>query len=98
MAGTSYYYEVAATSSVGDSGDSAPMAVTALAPAPSNLTATALTSTQVSLKWSDHSADEQGFKLEYYNGSAWTQFGTVTAGSTSVTVTGLPVPRATTDV
>ncbi len=92
--GTTYYYRADATNAAGDSADSATATVTPVPPAPASLTATALSSTQVQLRWLDRSSDEQGFKLEYWNGSTWVQFGTVAAGTTSVNVTGT-VSRAT---
>ena len=50
---------------------------------PTDLTATAISSTQVNLSWSDNSADEGGFKVERStNGSTWTQIATVAATNT----------------
>lgn len=48
---------------------------------PSNLTATALSATEISLAWSDNSSDETGFRLERSaDGINWTEFA-VTAGN-----------------
>jgi len=87
-AGATYYYKVVATSSAGDSADSSAFTLTTVSPSPTPLTASAIYSTQVSLKWADHSADEQGFKIEYFDGASWIQLGTLPAGSTSAAVTG----------
>lgn len=65
--------------------ESAPMTVTITvqapigAPAaPTSLTATPVSKTQINLAWSDRSNDEDGFRIERSsNGSTWTQIGTV---------------------
>ena len=50
---------------------------------PINLTATALSPTEIRLTWSDNSSDETGFRLERsVDGINWTEFA-VTAGNTS---------------
>ena len=83
-----YYYRIVAVTSGGASADSASAAVTTVAAAPSNLTGTAVSSYNVTLNWADHSADEQGFKIEYWNGYYWVQIGTIGAGATSVNISG----------
>jgi thermitase len=58
--------------------------------APSNLSATAVSSSQIALNWSDNSAGESGFKLERSrDGASFTQIASVGAGVTSFTDTGL---------
>ena len=49
--------------------------------APSNLTATALSCSQVQLSWQDNSSNETGFKIERKQGAAgsWSQIATVAA-------------------
>jgi len=42
--------------------------------APSNLTATAVSSSQINLSWTDNSADENGFKIERCQGNNCTNF------------------------
>ncbi|HEY6228348.1 MAG TPA: fibronectin type III domain-containing protein [Verrucomicrobiae bacterium] len=59
-----------------------------VSPAPANLTGTAVSSYNVTLNWADHSADEQGFKIEYWNGLSWVQIGTIGANATSVNISG----------
>jgi hypothetical protein len=86
--GTSYYYSVVATNSGGDSAESGSVFVMPSAPTPASLIASAVSSTQVQLRWTDRSSNEQGFKIDYWNGASWIQLGSVTAGSTSVYITG----------
>jgi subtilisin family serine protease len=83
-----YYYRVVAVNAAGDSADSTAATVSTVPSSPANMTGTALISSQVQLKWTDRSADEQGFKIEYWTGSVWSQLGTVGAGVTSVNITG----------
>ncbi len=54
-------------------------------PPPSNLTATAVSETQIDLSWNDNSDNESGFKLERSPGGAdiWTQIATVEANVTT---------------
>jgi subtilisin family serine protease len=86
--GATYYYRVTATNTGGDSADSGNASVSPVPPSPAALTASALSSSQVRLSWLDRSSDEQGFKVEYWNGSAYVQIGTLPAGSTTATITG----------
>jgi hypothetical protein len=58
--------------------------------APSTLTASALSGSQIRLNWKDNSSDETGFKIERStNGSSWSQIATVGANATTYTATGL---------
>ncbi|MBZ5496659.1 MAG: IPT/TIG domain-containing protein [Acidobacteriia bacterium] len=59
--------------------------------APSNLTAIAVSSSQVNLLWLDNSADETGFAVERKEGAGgiWSQVGTTAANVTSFSDTGL---------
>jgi hypothetical protein len=60
--------------------------------APSNLTATAASSSQVNLSWTDNSTNETGFKIERCQGAGcttFTQIATVAAGATTYSNTGL---------
>jgi fibronectin type 3 domain-containing protein len=58
---------------------------------PSNLTATAASSSQINLSWKDNSDDEQGFKIERKTGAGGTysQVATVPANTTTYSNTGL---------
>jgi hypothetical protein len=56
--------------------------------APSDLVATAISSSQINLTWQDNSSDETGFKIERRTGSgSYSQIGTVGAGVTSYSST-----------
>lgn len=60
--------------------------VTVLVPAaPSNLTAKAVSSTQINLKWQDNSGDETEFRIQRKTGAGgtWSQIATVGANTTS---------------
>jgi hypothetical protein len=79
LALTTYYYRVRAYNAGGDSGYSNEAGATTLAPpalpdAPSNLTATAVSRTQINLSWTDNSSNETGFKIERCKGSTCTNF------------------------
>jgi hypothetical protein len=92
--GTAYYYRVLAYNVNGDSDPSntANDNANACPPdAPTGLGATAVSQTQIDLDWTDNSSDETGFKIERSpNGtSGWAQIGTVGAGVTSYSDTGL---------
>src|SRR4030095_6026305 len=45
--------------------------------APSNLTAVAVSSTQINLSWTDNSPDEDGFNIERCTGNGCTNFGQI---------------------
>ena len=95
--GTTYYYRVRATNSVGDSGYSNEIlnktSACPLTPpsVPSNLQATAISSSQINLTWTDNSGNEDGFKIERKTGSGGTygQIGTVGGGVVAYSDTGL---------
>lgn len=58
--------------------------------APTNLTAAAVSESQINLSWTDNASNEAGFKIEHSpDGLAWTQIATVGAGVTSYANTGL---------
>lgn len=89
---TTYFYRVRATNSGGDSAYSAEANATTLntAPAaPSSLTATAASTTQVNLSWVDNSPNETGFRIERSIGSSFVEITTVGAGVTFFNDTGL---------
>src|SRR4030095_3273398 len=52
---------------------------------PSNLTATAVSVTQINLVWTDNASNESGFKIQRWDAatSSWPQVGTVAANTTS---------------
>jgi len=58
--------------------------------APSNLSASAQSSTNIKLTWKDNSSNESGFKIERkISGGSYSQLKTVSANTTSYTDTGL---------
>jgi predicted phage tail protein len=58
--------------------------------APSGLTATAVSSSQINLAWSDNSSDESGFRIERSrDGNTFTEIATVGAGVEAYNDTGL---------
>ncbi|MBW1750518.1 MAG: S8 family serine peptidase, partial [Deltaproteobacteria bacterium] len=61
------------------------------ATAPSSLTATAVSASQINLTWTDNSSNEDGFRIERKTGAggAWSQVDTVTANTTTYSNTGL---------
>jgi predicted phage tail protein len=70
----------------------APQNVVTPPAAPSNLVATAVSSSQINLSWVDSDDTEQGFKIERCNGagcSEFVQIGTVGSNVTSYASTGL---------
>jgi len=91
-ANTAYDYRVRAYNSVGNSGYSNIASATTPAPtAPSGLSATATSSAQINLSWTDNSSNEDGFKIERSPGGAntWSQIVTVGANVTTYADTGL---------
>ena len=91
-AGTTYSYRVSAYNSAGSSASSNSASATTqvMAPtAPSNLSATAVSASQINLSWNDNSNNETGFKLEHWTGSEWAQIAQLGANVTSYPNTGL---------
>jgi len=92
---TSYSYRVRAYTSVGNSGYAGPATFTT-APnppaAPSGLTATAVSPTQIDLAWTDNATNETGFKIERCQGvscSSFSEVATLAANVTTHQQTGL---------
>ena len=93
--GKKYYYRIKAHNANGDSAYSNEANVTippcGTAPAaPSNLTAMAISSTEIKLTWSDNSDNEDGFKIERKEpGGTYALISTIPANSTSYNDQGL---------
>lgn len=90
-AGTRYYYRIRAFNAAGNSALSAEAnAVTSLQ-APSSLTASTVSSSQINLSWADNSNNELDFKIERKTGTGgdYAEIATVAANSTSFPNTGL---------
>jgi thermitase len=94
-AATTYYYRVRANNGNGDSGYSNVANATTQTPpppaSPSNLAATALSTSEIGLTWTDNSSDETGFRIERSPGGAnsWTEIFTTGANATTYTDGGL---------
>jgi serine protease AprX len=80
-AGTTYNYHVRAFNRGGASGFSnSAEATTGIAQtpaAPTNLVASAVSSSQINLSWADNSSDETGFELQRCQGAGCTTFATI---------------------
>jgi hypothetical protein len=91
-AGTTYYYRVRANNGAGDSAYSNEANATIVLPTPpTSLAATAISSSQINLAWTDNANNETGFKIERKTGAGGTyaQIATVGANVTSYNDTGL---------
>jgi predicted phage tail protein len=91
-AGTKYYYRVRASNEIADSGYSNVAEATTLSPptAPTGLMTSGVTSTTVSLSWTDASSNETGFKIERStDGASFSQIGTTAQNATTFTNSGL---------
>ncbi len=92
--GTTYYYRVRAYNTGGNSGYSNEAnATTFSAPAaPTGLSASSVSTSQINLNWTDNSSNEDGFKIERKTGSggSWSEIATVGTNTTSYQNTGLP--------
>jgi hypothetical protein len=96
-ASTTYSYRVRATNAAGDSANSNVASATTQDPpnvapaAPSELTATAVSSGQIDLSWTDASTNETGFEIDRATSATgpWTQIATVGPNVTTYSNTGL---------
>ena len=93
-AGTTYYYVVRAANTGGSSANSVQASATTqsvpVPNAPSGLTATAVSSSQINLSWADNSSDETGFRVEKSTDNVtFTQFVSLSANVTSTSASGL---------
>ena len=86
---TTYYYRVKATNSIGDSTYSNETTITTpvcgtVPSTPTGLSATAVSSSEISLTWTDNSDNEDGFKIERKEaGGTYSVLSTVGTGITS---------------
>jgi|GEM_PF-448032 len=89
--GTTYYYQVRAYNSQGNSNYSNESNVTCQINAPTNLTCTLISLSQIDLSWQDNSNIEQGYKVERKTGAggSWSVIYTTGANAESYANTGL---------
>jgi hypothetical protein len=92
--GTTYFYVVSASNTVGESANSNEASATPSAPvapaAPTNLTATSPSKKKIRLTWTDNSNNETGFKIERStDGANFSQITTVAANTVTYQNTGL---------
>ena len=96
-ASTTYYYRVYATNSAGNSANSNTASAATSAPpvtipaAPTGLAASAASSSQINLTWTDNSSDETGFIVERSasSGGTFTSIATLGSNVTTYSNTGL---------
>ena len=102
LASTPYTYRVRAYNAGGDSEYSNQASATTLAaptlPAtPSNLTATAVSRSQINVAWKDNADNETGFRIERCRGSSCTNFAAIaTVGQNATSYQNRGLSRATT--
>lgn len=94
VAGTTYYFRVSAVNSAGASAFASTSATTSVAApaAPSNLSASAVSSSQILLTWTDNSNNEASFRIERSTTFSGTYvfIGSAPANATSYSDTALP--------
>lgn len=84
---STYYFRIKAKSNLRTSGYSNIASQQLLFPAPTNLTITSLTTTQLSLSWTDNSAFEAGFEIEQStNSGSFSLLKTVSANIATATI------------
>lgn len=95
-ASTLFYYRIRASNATGASNPGNVAGTSTLSGgggliAPGNLRATAISSSQINLSWTDYATTETGFKIERASsaGGPWTQIATTSANVTSYANTGL---------
>src|SRR5439155_5992992 len=89
--GTKYYYQVWATDPAGDSPFSNEVNGITILRTPTGLSATAVSSSQINLTWTDNSLAEDGYTIEQsaVDDLHFSQIGVVAANQTSYSATGL---------
>jgi hypothetical protein len=89
--GTQYYYKVCATNSAGDSAYSNEVNGITTLKSPTALTATAVSSSQINLAWTDNSLSESGYRIEQspLDDLHFTEIATVGPNVTAYSATGL---------
>jgi hypothetical protein len=93
---TSYYYRVRAYNSAGNSSYCDEANATTYPAAPSGLSASAASSSQINLSWTDNSSGESGFKIERKTGSGGTYSQITTVSANVTTYSNIGLSEATT--
>ena len=93
-AGTGYTYRVSAVAPGGalvSAAADVSATTAAVTAAPTGFTATAISKTQINLKWTDVATNETGYRISrrLTSGTAWTDLATLAANATSYSNTGL---------
>lgn len=81
--GTQYYYRVRATNEGGDSSNVTASAATSLA-APTNPGATAVSVSQINVNWTDNSAAETSYTIEYATNSSFSGSSTISVAANTM--------------
>src|SRR5262249_19191712 len=88
--GTTYYYVVSSVGTGGESANSNETSATPVSAAPSNLTATAVSNSQINLTWTDNASNEDGFEIgRSLDGTNFTAIATNAENLTTYSDTGL---------
>jgi transcriptional regulator CtsR len=92
--GATYFYRVRAANGAGNSAYSNESSATtsaSLPAAPANLSATAVSASQINLTWTDQSTNETGFQIERKTGAggSYAQIGTAAANATAYSDSGV---------
>ncbi len=89
--GTTYYYRVRSFNEFGDSDPSVTVAGMTSPAAPTNLTASAASASQINLTWQNNTAGQTAVKVERATASSgpWSQIASVSGTTTSYSSTGL---------
>jgi hypothetical protein len=98
--GITYYYRVRAVNAAGDSANTATASATTqvtVPAAPSGLTATTISTSQINLSWTNNANNQTGFQIDQATSSDFTQnLTTVTVGANTTTYSAMGLTSFTT--